>query len=491
MSTNTSKIVSGTFWTSFSTIVTAVVQILRLSILTRFLDSAAFGIVAILTLILGLTNTFADLGFAAAIMHKQDITRRQFSSLYWIQFSLYVLIYLIISALSLPISKFYNHEELTTLLHIVLLDLIFYGIGRLYETLLLKKFQYKILSIRNIVCCILSLFVAFGFAFKGWGVYSLIFSTLSQTLTLNIWNFVAGQKYIKLKLCYDIKSNINLIKIGLYQTGSQILDYLSTKLDILILGKVLDTSDLGIYSLAKELVTKVYSLTNGIINKVLLPIFSTIQDDLAKVQTYYCRLLQTVGLLNFFLYMFMGVFAAQITNIIYGNGYNAVVPILKILSIWGLFSSIGNPIGNIVVAFGRTDKSFLYTVIRIVIYTPIIWYFATKGLTAMSISQVALNFLFIIVAYRIILKPIIKLQWSRWLKSFLPMSIITSTIIIVGFDINTFLINNGESILIFFFWGVSFCLVYALASYICYKNLLSSIFSPIMAKVRKRLKARI
>ena len=98
--------ISGTKWTAVSTITTASIQVLRLSILTRFLDKSDFGIVAILTFVLGLTNTFADLGFSAAIMHKQDISRNEYSSLYWIQFVFFTVLFVIFCFLSPFISLF-------------------------------------------------------------------------------------------------------------------------------------------------------------------------------------------------------------------------------------------------------------------------------------------------------------------------------------------------------------------------------------------------
>lgn len=71
--------ISGAQWMFVSTITTSIVQILRLSILTRFLEKSDFGIVAIMTFILGLTFTFTDLGFSSAIMYKQGLNRKEFS----------------------------------------------------------------------------------------------------------------------------------------------------------------------------------------------------------------------------------------------------------------------------------------------------------------------------------------------------------------------------------------------------------------------------
>ena len=77
MSNNNNIARYGTKWMAVSSIVTAMVGLLRLAILTRFLEKSDFGVVAIITMILGLTQMFSDLGFATAIMHKKDITRNK------------------------------------------------------------------------------------------------------------------------------------------------------------------------------------------------------------------------------------------------------------------------------------------------------------------------------------------------------------------------------------------------------------------------------
>ena len=485
MSNRIKTIVKGSAWTTASTVITSIVQLMRLAILTRFLDVSAFGLIAILTLILGLTNTFADLGFSAAIMHKKGLTRREFSSLYWIQFSIYTIIYFVIWGLAIPISSFYNEPQLSGLIPLIMLDLLFYGIGKLYDTLLLKKLQYKILAVRNIICCFISLAVAVWSAYYGWGIYSLIFSTLSQTLIVNMWNFIAGQKYISISFSYDVKSNFYLIKIGLYQTGAQIMDYLSSKLDILILGKVFGADELGLYSLAKELILKVYNLTNGILNKVLLPIFAQIQEDIKKSQFYYCKLLESTSIVNYFGYMILGAFAPQFVLLIYGESYMAIVPLLVIFSFWGLFTSVGNPIGNIVVAFGRTDLSFWYTIIRILISGIVIWYASKFGLEPMAISQVLLAALLLQVTYRMILKPVIKIQWKRWVGAFGPMLVLTSGLIAIGFYLNT-TCDLGSKwaklvILVLILIGTYFCFAFKF-----YWTLMEELIFPLFGKLLHR-----
>ena len=143
-------ILKGTFWVSLSTFFNAFAQIFRLAILTRFLPKSDFGLVALLTFVLNITYTFSDLGFSSALMHKKDITQKEFSSLYWIQLLFYSLIYLVVISLSSPISAYFEEERMVVLLPLVLLDMSMHGLGKLYETLLHKNFYYKVIAIRNI-----------------------------------------------------------------------------------------------------------------------------------------------------------------------------------------------------------------------------------------------------------------------------------------------------------------------------------------------------
>ena len=159
--------ISGVKWTTVSTFMTTLVAVLRLSVLTRFLSKEDFGVVAIITLVLGLTQTFADLGFSSAIMYRQDLTRRDFSSLYWIQLIFFFIIYVAISLCSGVVAGFYETSSLTYLLPLALLDLICYGIGRLYDTILQREFLFKVIAIRNIVCSLISLAVAIVLAALG------------------------------------------------------------------------------------------------------------------------------------------------------------------------------------------------------------------------------------------------------------------------------------------------------------------------------------
>ena len=453
---------SGVKWMTISTFTTTIIAVLRLSILTRFLDKSDFGIVALLTFVLGLTQTFADLGFASSIMHKQGLTKKEFAALYWIQLIVFVILYVIISAFSPMIASFYNEPSLTYLLPLSLFDLVFCGIGRLYDTVLQKELKFKTIAIRNIVCSLISLAVAIILAIEGYGVYSLVISTLFQTFTNNLWNAIAGQRYYKLQFSVSIKESIALIKIGIYQMGTQIVDYFSSKLDILIIGKLLGTELLGIYSLAKELASKIILLINSIVNRVMLPFLSKSQDDDMKLRKMYIQVVNSLAFINFPVCMVICVFSTPIISILYGSAYSDVAPILSILSIWSLFLCIGNPVGNLAITKGRTDISFKYTLLRVLITVPVVLMASLFSVTGIAWGQVLLGVFMFFVGYRMLIYKLIKLPLKDYIGAFGNLMFITA---IIGFVfyivVNSNIFNINSSLLQLTIYGVLLFVVYS------------------------------
>lgn len=466
--------ISGAKWTTISTVITSLIQLLRLAILTRFLDKSDFGIVAILTFVLGLTNTFSDLGFSAVIMHKQDLTRKDFSSLYWIQFLVFGGLFLIGSLFSPLIASFYEESTIVFLLPIVLFDLVLYGIGKLYDTVLQKDMQFKTIAIRNIVSAGISIVVAFLLAYFGYGIYSMIISTLFNTAMLNIWNFVYGQTYYRLQFRMSLKETMPLVKIGLYQTGTQVLDYFAAKFDILIIGKLLGAEALGVYNLAKEILMKLILVINSIVNKVALPVFAKVQDDLEGMRFAYCKVIKIVSSINFPICVIFGVLSFQIVGILYGPGYEDVSKLMSILSIWSLFLCIGNPVGSIAVATGNTHLSFKYTIVRVLVMIPFVYVASLISISAVAWCNVLTAFIMFLFAWFMLLRKIILLPFSQYISVFIKDLVFA---LIIGILMMLVVRNNILSLpdnlyVSGILYGIMIIMIYAVYYYTAYKGVI-------------------
>ncbi len=427
-----SKLVGGAFWTTLSAIISAIVQIATLSILSRFLAKTDFGVVAIVTTVYGLIQTFANLGFSVAIMHKKDLSAEEFNSLFWIQFIVFTFFYFVCVLLAPSIAEFYEEPMLQSILPLFLVSLFLLGIGQLYGTLLQKQMQFKTIAIRNITSQIVALSVAIVLAVLHFGVYSYVFSLLIQIVVVNIWNFISGNKQIRVSIFVSIYKVKHLVKIGLFQTGSSVLDYLSSSIDVFIIGKWLGMENLGIYNLAKDFVKKIVSLATTISTKVATPYFSRIQEKKSEMANYYCKMINLISMLNFPICMFLGCFSSLVVYLMYGTNNMAVGPILMIFALWGMLVSVDSPVSNIIVATGRTDLSFLYTICRIIIVIPLTYVVALKGnLMAMALCTLLCEFIICFISCKIELTMSIGLKFTDYVRSF-GKQFLLSTVFVIG-----------------------------------------------------------
>ena len=121
--------IKGVAWSSLSTIVRSVVSLLQVSILTDYLEKSDFGIVAIATLFIGFIQIFMDLGLSIGIIHKQDITSEQYSSLFWFNVFSGGVLTLILIGLSPLVAYIYNEPILTQILSLLSLSIFFHHWG--------------------------------------------------------------------------------------------------------------------------------------------------------------------------------------------------------------------------------------------------------------------------------------------------------------------------------------------------------------------------
>lgn len=416
-----SKVLSGTLWTTTSAATSGVIQILRLSILTRFLNKSDFGLVAIVVLVLGFTRIFADLGVSVSLFSKKDISKKEYSSLYWVSLLLSILLYLILLLLTPLISKFYQLPSLNELIPVMGLDLIISSIGLQFRIFREKELQFKSLALIDIFSLLLSLGVALWLAIKGAGVYSIIISSLFASASSAILLVVTGYKRHPLLLYININEGRGFYKIGAYQTGTQILDYVSSQLDILIIGKLMPISDLGVYNLVKQLVLRIYQLINPIVTKVSIPALATLQNNMEELKIKYLQMLHLIAFVNFGIYGLMALLGKEVLHIFYGPSYQNAVLILQILCIWGSLSAIGSAVSTIVIFRGRTDVGFKRTVLRVIVNPLFILIGAHYGLFGIVIGQACYSVLFFTINWELLIRRIINnISYKEYVNNILP-----------------------------------------------------------------------
>ena len=364
---------------------------------------------------LGFTEIFANMGLATGIIHKQDISRDQYSSVFWLNLMLSVALWLMLCAFTPLIANYYHHSVLRQLIPLLSFTLVIDSFGKMFYTLKTKELDFKFISIVQIVGVTLGVVLTVILALQGFGVFSLAWGALLQAAITQSVYAVSGLKAYRIRLHFRLSEIRELVSIGLYQLGMQVIDYAANKLDIFLIGRFFSAEVLGVYNLAKELLYKAVQLINPIVTNVAAPAFARFQDDMPKMRRSYAEVLHLLSFINFPIFMAFFLFAEPLTVLLYGSGMVEMVWFVRVLSVWGMLQSIGNPAGILMVSLGRTDLGFKWTLVRIVFVLAGTLVASRISIQAMAWTQVLLAFIFLFAYWRMMVYKCIQMPLKSYL----------------------------------------------------------------------------
>lgn len=456
-SQNRKTAISGVVWTTVSTVVRSLVTLLQVSILTHFVQKSDFGIVAIATLFTGFTSLFTDLGVSSGLLHKQEISTNEYSSLFWLNIMTGFILTAILIVVAPIISCIYNIPELIRVLSLLSLTIFLSSLGIQHKIIQQKKCRFKFISIIEIVSSITTLLIASYLACSGYGVYSLVFSTLWNSIISNLSYLLLGLKQDKhIRWHFKFSETMDCLKIGSFSLGSHIFDYFSKEIDVILISTSLGQETLGLYSVCKKLVMMVYGAINPIINKVLTPLLSNIQNNKNHVKQVYYKVVESLSLFNFPIYAFLSIFSYFLIKLLYGNAYLDGSGVLSMLAInYGLLS-VGSPVGALQVALGRTDTGFYWTICRIVFSTIAVYIGVKYSIVAVILCLIVMNIITEPLSWRITLKPLIGGSFFEYYKIIFKVACIVILISLPYY----ILAEYDDSLITIFVSVISFVIIY-------------------------------
>lgn len=428
-----SQALSGTKWTTLSTLLTIALQLIQVYVLTKLLSKHDFGLMAIATIIIGFSQVFIDMGVSNLLIYKQKLSIEQLSSLYWINIISSFIVFLIIIFIAPLVASFYNEVEVKLILYYLSVVFIIQSFGQQFKMLLQKELCFKTLANIEIFTKFINFVLSIAFAFLDYGVYSLVYAILITTCISTMLLIKFGLKINKPKFYFKFYEIKEFISFGAYQTGDSVINYFNSQADSLLIGKLLGTEALGIYNIAKQVIQRPFQAINPIITRVSLPIMAKVQTEKQRLKDIYIKTINYLCSLNFPIYFVIFLFSSEITIFIFGEKWVDAVPIVKILALWGAFYSIGNPVGSLLVSRGKVKWSFIWNVILSLYILFSIYLGSFWGLEGVSWSLLFVSLSLIIPNWRFLVKPLCGADFLEYHISILIPFFISSTAFVIGF----------------------------------------------------------
>lgn len=370
---------AGVKWTGVASALTTGLLFVQLAIMARLLRPEDFGLMAMVMVAIGFAQAFADMGISNAIIHRQDVSREQLSSLYWLNMIAGVAVFTLVVVATPLAAWLFREPRLTELMAWSALAFLITPLGHQFQVLLQKNLRFEILGSVEVGAAFVGAVTAVGSALAGQGVYSLVWGQLALATVKSLSLLAIGWRDWRPGLRLRAKDLQGYLGFGLYQMAQQIANYVSTVADQMLIGALLGAQTLGYYNLAFNLVIQPVSRLNPILTRVALPVFAKIQNERDRLANGFLTLQRVVAVVNFPLLVGVAVVAPVFVPTVLGEQWLPSISLIQILAFVAMIRSIGNTVGSLLLAKGRADLGFYYTLLTLFAQIPAVYLGAQYG----------------------------------------------------------------------------------------------------------------
>jgi O-antigen/teichoic acid export membrane protein len=339
-----------------------VLQFGSLSVLARLLSPTDFGLVAMVTAIVGVAEIIRDFGLSSAAIQAKQLNDDERSNLFWVNVAIGGACCLIAIAAIPLIIDFYGTPKVGPIVLSLAWLFIVSGINTQFRAELSRSLRFKALAVTDIVAQSSAIAVAIVAASMGAGYWAIV----AQQATLTVLTCLSNMMFCHWRPGWFRRSVsiARFFRFGGGVLGTQVIGYATNNLDNVAIGAVNGAGPLGLYSRAYQLLMVPLNQINAPMTRVVLPVLARVQDDEKRYERYVLKA-QMVGC--YFLATLFAIAAGAsvpIVAVLFGKDWSGVAPIFAALAIGGIFRGIAQVSYWVYLSRGETSaqlKMYLIT----------------------------------------------------------------------------------------------------------------------------------
>lgn len=353
-------------------------------VLARLLAPEDYGVIALVTVFTTIMQVFVDSGLGTALIQKKNADDLDFSSVFYFNFAVCLVLYAVMFAAAPFIARFYNNAALTPLVRVISLTIVISGVKGIQQSYVSRNMLFKRFFYATLGGTIFSAFLGIGLAYTGFGVWALVAQQLSNAAidTLILWLTVPWRP----KKMFSWDRLKGLLSYGWKLLASGLLDRVYSSLRSLIIGKMYSPADLAFYERGNQFPDVIITNINTSIDSVLLPTMASSQDDRATVKSMTRRAIKTSTYIMAPLMMGLAFCAEPIVRLVLTEKWLPCVPFLRIFCITYIFYPIHTANLNAIKALGRSDLFFKLEIAKKIVGLTILLSVMWFGVMAMAYS---------------------------------------------------------------------------------------------------------
>lgn len=417
------KAASGMVWTSIQKFAGMGISFISGIILARLLTPDDYGCIGMLSIFMVIAGSFVDGGFASALIQKKRPTQEDYSTIFFFNLGMSLLMYAILFLCAPAIAGFYNMPLLCSVLRVQGLVLIINAFSIIQSNQLRKQLRFKKIAVVTLITSLISLSVTIFMAYRGFGVWALVAMNLLSALIPAVVYWISNKWYPL--LVFSISSFKELFGFGFYMFLTNLLNTTCNNIQGLLIGRIYNPATMGYYSKAKGTEELASTSISNVMGQVTYPLYAEYQDDKPMLINVIRRITCSIAYISFPMMLLLILLAKPIFVLLYSDRWLPSVPFFQILCVAGIAICLQGVNFQAIAAVGKSKVMFSWTILKRVIGLALIvgglFLWGIKGLLFGMVLQSWL--IYLINAYQV--HKYIGYKLNTQLSNLLPIFLLT------------------------------------------------------------------
>lgn len=440
------KTASGLGWSAIDKLMQNFFVLVCGILLARTIDQSGYGLMGLLAIFVGLANLLQESGFTSALIRKKDILKDDYKTVFYINISIGLFLYIILFFAAPLISSFYNKPELTDLARFLFLSFLFNSFAVVQNAKLIKEINYKLLAKINSTSMFLSYVIALYLAYKGYGAWALASQVVAVTFfkMSGLWLF---SKW-KPEGSFSKISFKELTSFSSKMLAGGIINSVMINLPQNVIGQYYSINITGLYSQAFKNFNAANDLLTGSLHNVSYPVLSSIGlDDKDRLKKAFRKFTRIKAFAVFPLFIGIALVARPFMHLL-GDQWADAAPILQLLCLGGIFMSLETINSDILRIKGKSGTILWLTIFQaVMILTAIIGPHLLHLDYLYYVLGISISYIIRYTISSLIATPMIGYKLSELFKDMTPYAIVTILSIAIGYTLK-YVIDNQIILLV-------------------------------------------
>lgn len=329
------KVISGIIWSAVEKIGQQVFQIVIAIILARLLQPSDYGMIGLMSTFIIVSRVFVDSGFNEALIRKQNCKSIDYTSIFWFNLLLSIVIYVFLFCIAPYISVFFSMPyEFIKLSRVLFLAIPINAFNLVQTTVLNKKLDFKKIAKYTIFSSLLSGICGISLAYCGGGAWALIVQNLLFSILYTIFLWSKSTWFPSFNFSFNVIKEVWSFSRNMLMTG--ILNTAFNNAYTFIIARIYSSHQLGLYSQANRYGSIPAILFENVLSRVTYPVLSEYQSNNLALQKYFKDFFSFILYLLLPLMLFLIVSSEELVLCVLSEKWIMLVPYFKIVCLMGI-----------------------------------------------------------------------------------------------------------------------------------------------------------